>query len=143
MADQDLPISGKDTRLQFLVKGVPQAVTNQITSFTASRTVSEIMTKTIGSSTVFIDQEPEGWEGTFEVAAATVAIDDVMDAVDAAQRARLPNSLQLVDVTNYRNGTSNSWIYPDIKINYERTVRRTQATVIRITWKTGLARISL
>lgn len=143
MSDQDLPTSGKDTRIQLMINGIPTVVVNQITNFSASRRVTEIETKPIGTSTVLIDQEPEGWDGTLELAQSTAAIDELIDAVDAAQRARIPNSIQIVDITNFRNGTSSAHMYPDIKIQYEKTVRRGQATAVRIPWKTGLARIPL
>lgn len=143
MADQDLPVSGKDTRLQLLENGVPVAVTNQITNFNASRKVSQIETKPIGTSTVLIDQEPEGWEGTIELNPSTPSTSDLIDRIDAAQRARIPYSLQLVNTTNYRNGTSTSHMYPDVKVQYEESTQRGQANKIRVPWVTGLARIVL
>lgn len=142
-ADTQLPITGKDVRAELLVAGVPILIADQCTMFTARRRVAEIETKVIGTSDVLIDQEPEGWEGDIEIAENRQGSDDFIDAVDAAQRARLPLSIQIVSTKNYRNGSSKTHIYPDIKVGYENTSRRGQAGQTRFSWKMGVARIGL
>ena len=142
-ADTDLPISGKDVRMELLVSGVPQAVADQVTSFTERRRVTQIDTKPIGTSVVYIDQEPDGWEGDIEYAESTPALETFIDAVEAAQRARLPFSIQITRTKHYRDARSKTHMYPDVKVNFESSTRRGQAGQIRMPWVSGVARIPL
>ena len=142
-ADIDLPISGKDVRMELLSLGVPVNVVDQVTNFTYRRKVTRIETKTIGTPVVYIDQEPDGWEGDMEFAESTPALEIFIDAVDNAQRLRLPFSIQITHTKFYRDGRSKSFLYPDVKVDFESTSRRGQAGQIRMGWVSGVARISL
>lgn len=142
-ADIDLPLSGKDVRMELLSLGVPLKVVTQVTNFTYRRRVTRIETKPIGTSVVYIDQEPDGWEGDIEFAEATPALESFIDAVDNAQRLRLPFAIQITDTKFYRDGRSKSFLYPDVKVEFESTNRRGQAGQIRIPWVMGVPRIAL
>lgn len=142
-SDTQLPITGKDVRAEILVAGVPIKVADQVTMFTARRKTTKVETKPMGTSTVYIDQEPEGWEGDIEIAENRAGSEDFIDAIDAAQRARLPMAVQIVSTKFYRDGSSKTHIYPDIKVDYENTNRRGQASQTRFAWVMGVARISV
>lgn len=142
-ADTQIPVTGKDTRAELLVAGVPVAVADQIVNFSAKRRVSRIETKVIGSSDVYIDQEPEGWEGDMELAVNRPGADTFIDAVDAAQRLRVPMSIQIVVTTYYRDGSSKTHVYPDVKVDFDSTARRGSANSVRIPWVCGVARLSI
>lgn len=141
-SDTQLPITGKDVRAELLVAGVPTKVADQVTNFSARRRTTRVETKPIGTSDVYIDQEPDGWEGELELAENRPGSEDFIDAVDAAQRNRLPMAIQIVSTKFYRDGSSKTHIYPDIKVDFESTSRRGQAGTIRYSWVMGVARLS-
>ena len=126
-ADQNLPITGKDVSVEVTVGGIPVFVIDQVVMFTARRVTSRIDTKVIGVSGIKIDQEPEGGEGDFELAVNSGGSDDFIDAVDAAQRQRLPLSIQIVSTKKFRTGVARTHLYPCLKVDYEETTRRGQA----------------
>jgi len=142
-ADTQLPITGKDVRMELLVAGVPVSIQDQVTTFTKRRVTTKIETKVIGSSTKYIDQEPDGWEGEIEIAENRGGAETFIDAVDAAQRVRLPNSIQITETKFYRDGSSRSFQYPDVKVDFESTSRRGQTVQTRLSWMSGVARIPL
>jgi len=139
--DTQLPITGKDVRAELLVGGVPIKVADQVVNFTARRRTTRVETKPIGTSTVYVDQEPDGWEGELELAENRPGSEEFIDAVDAAQRARLPLAIQIVSTKNYRDGSSVTHIYPDVKVDFENTNRRGQSSQIRYSWVMGVPRI--
>ena len=143
MSDLDLPSTGRDTKILISLDGVLKRIEDEVVAFTANPTWTEITTKPLGKPQVYIDIEPDGWEGTVEVAPSSHQLDELIDLVEAALRGRLPGLLVIQDTTYYRDLTSKTYAYPDVKFTaYERRVRRGEATTIQLTWKTGLGRLA-
>ena len=142
MADIDLPASGKDTSIRVVIDGVLKLLQDQVTRFTAKPTYDEIVTKPMGVSGSKIDKEFVGWEGSIELAVNTATLDEMMDAINAALIARVPVVINIVDTSHYRNATSKTYTYPDVKLDYDRSGQRGEAMKVTLGWKTGQNRIA-
>lgn len=142
MADTDLSATGKDTSITFSINGAPIQVQDKIKNFNADPMISETMGKYLGRSGSSIGQEFDGWEGTFEVDASTAALDEGFDLVVTAIIARTPVVLLITDTTYYRDGTSKTYTYPDVKITVGKKVTRGENTSHPVKWKTGSNRIA-
>lgn len=142
MSDIDLPSTGKDTQVRVIVDGVLKLIQDQVTRFTAKTTYDEIVTKNLGTSGSKVDKEFVGWEGSIELSVNTATWDAVMDIVNAALIARVPVLINIVDTTYYRDGSSKTYTYADIKLDYDRNVQRGEATKVNVGWKTGRNRIA-
>ncbi len=142
MSDIDLPISGKDTQIRVVVDGALKLVQDQVTRFTSKATYDEIVTKNLGTSGSKIDKEFVGWEGSIELSVNASTLDSLMDVINAALIARVPVLLNIVDTTYYRDGSSKTYTYPDVKLEYDRNVSRGESTKATLGWKTGRNRIA-
>ena len=142
MADTDLSATGKDTSVTFSINGAPIQVQDKIKNFNADPMISEQMGKYLGRSGSSIGQEFDGWEGSFEVDSSTAALDEGFDLVVAAIVARTPVVLLITDTTYYRDGTSKTYTYPDVKITVGKKVVRGENTTHPVKWKTGSNRIA-
>ena len=143
MPDLDLPVSGKDTQILISVDGVLVNVVDKVTSFNSRAVYDEIETKGLGTTERYIDKVPTGWEGDIELAVSRRTIDEIIDTIHAAQRARVPVLINIRSTTTYRNLTSKSYTYPDCKLDFESRERRGEARTVTLGWKTGLDRIAL
>lgn len=142
MADTDLSATGKDTSITFSINGAPIQVQDKIKNFNAKPMITETVGKYLGRSGSSIGQEFDGWEGSFEVDQSTAAMDEGFDLVVAAIIARTPVVLLITDTTYFRDGTSKTYTYPDVKITVEKKVTRGENTTHSCTWKTGSNRIA-
>jgi hypothetical protein len=144
MADENLPLTGKDVFLDITLAGVPQGLGVQATSFVERARFEEIETRKLGTSEIDIDQVHVGWEGTIEFAQSGRGLEILIDAYIAARRGRLPVLLTITRTKNFRDGTSIPHTYPDVKITgFESASRRGQAGTVSMPWKSGLDRIAL
>ena len=82
MADQDLPATGKDHRLELIFNGALQNVASDVVRFEARQRTTRVETKPLGTSDVDVDTIPEGWEGTLEVRMSSPQMDDLIQAIN-------------------------------------------------------------
>lgn len=142
MADTDLPVTGKDTSIVIIVGGTTQALFDQIEDFSAEQVVSTSIFRPLGTSTRKIDKEPEGYKGTFTVRTSTNAASLMEDILDAASRARLPTTVNIVRTTRYRNGTATTHIYRDCKLDFSSKMKRGEQDATTVNWDSGEARVA-
>lgn len=143
MADTDLPVTGKSTSITVLLGGVVKALTDQITSFSAKPSITEVATKNLGQSGSKVDTEFDGWEGSMEVSDSNGAASDIVDAMESASRLRLPLSVIITETVSYANGTSRRYTYTEVKIiSSDSSNSRGQARKITLGWKTGKQRVT-
>ena len=140
-ADIDIPISGKDVQMELLQNGAPQKFLGQVVNFTETVRLSEIETKPIGSSDVYIDQEFDGWEGEIELAQNSKQVEELIDLYVFNVRNRIPQNVTITRTKFFRDGTSNLRTYSFIRLNYSSTSRRGSAGAIRMSWKSGVTRV--
>lgn len=140
-ADTQIPISGKDVRMELLQNGVPQAFTAQVVNFTETVRYSEIETKPIGTSDTYIDQDADGWEGEIELAQNSAQVELFIDLYDFNVRNRIPQNVTITRTKFFRDGTSNLKTYSFVRLNYSSTARRGSAGAVRMSWKSGVARV--
>ena len=142
MADTDLSATGKDTSITISINGTPVAIQDKIKNFNADPMITEIVSKHLGRSGSSVSQEFDGWEGSFEVDSSTGALDSAFDTIVAAIVTRTPVVLLITDTTYYRDGTSKTYTYPDVKITVGKKVTRGENTTHPVKWKTGSNRIA-
>lgn len=143
MADTDLPVTGKSVSITVLLGTVPKRVTDQITSFSAKPSITEISTKALGQSGSFIDTEYDGWEGSIEIADSNGHADEIVDAMESASRLRLPLSLIITETINYADQSSTRHTYRECKItSSDASNGRGQARKVTLAWKTGKQRVT-
>mgnify|MGYP001562527744 CR=1 FL=1 len=143
MADIDLPVTGKDTKIVVTVDGALKLVADQVVGFDAEARYDEVTTKNLGVSGEKIDKELLGWGGTIELKAQAATLDEMIDVVNAALIARVPVLLSINDITTYRSGVVKAYTYPDVKLDFKASKRRADAQTVTIGWKTGRDRIAL
>lgn len=141
MSDANLAITGKDVSLELIVDAVPMKIVDKVTRFSAEAMYDTIEVKHLGSSDRDIDKEPTGWKGTLEISRKTSALDDMIDAYNLARINRVPTLLVISETVFYRDGTSSSHIYPDVKIDFATEAARGQASTVRLNWDCGTQRI--
>jgi hypothetical protein len=141
MADTNAA-SGQSASIQVIVDGVAVQIQDKVTGFTVKEKKTDIETKALGGSGTQIDQEFDGFEGSITVAASTAEVDEMMDTIRAAQIARVPVTVNIVGATAYRDASSKAYTYPDCKLTLETSVRRGEAIMHTLTWKTGKDRIA-
>src|SRR5687767_4984440 len=138
MADTDLPITGKDAKLVMLVEGTPVLIADAVVNSAAEEVLATIETEHLGTSDVDVDVEHKGWKGDLECSVKNSAIDEMVDAVALAGRNRTPLVINVVETERYRDGSSASYTYPDVKITAAAgSRRRGEVTTRRISWRTG------
>lgn len=141
MSDIDLPVTGKDIRLQLLVGGALVLVSDEVTEFEDSDENETIVTKPLGTSRRMVDKVHEGHSGTITLANARATIELLRDSINAARRNRVP---VLVNVTRrifYRDGSTIGHTYRDIKIDFSSSDSRGDTRTVTLNWETGEARI--
>lgn len=141
MSDVNLPKSGKDSKLELVVDGVPMGFTVSITRCSARAKYDTVEVKHLGTNDVDIDKEPIGWEGELEISVKDSGLDDFIDAWNLARRNRVPTLINLTNTKIFRDRSSVTHVYPDVKIEFGGDQQRGQADTIRMPWVTGLDRI--
>lgn len=133
--------TGQDVTVEFTVSGAIVGVADQITNFEENEELTDVDVKPLGRSGTKQDQEFDGHSGSFESATETGAVADYQDAIAAARELRVPLVININVKTRYRNGQVRSYVYPDVKLKFSRTIRRGEAVMDKVSWRTGKARI--
>ena len=142
MADTDLAATGKDTTVALSYDGATIAV-YEVTRERATPAFDEVVTKPLGKTTRNIDEVVTGWELTLEVDVTRKDLDELMDLIIAASRARVPGLLAVTVKTKYRDLTSKTYTYLDCKVSaYNAGGARGEARKSSLTVKSGMDRIA-
>ena len=142
MADIDNPATGTDTAITVTQNGALVQIQDRCAGFTADLQVDEIVSKHLGQSGSNNDQEFVGWKGTIDVTLSTAELDEFIDTIVASMRARVPMRNDIIERTNYRDGTSKQYTYPDCKFTVGKRMKRGEATTATLNWVTGRDRIA-
>lgn len=140
-SDEELGITGKDVSWEMLIDGVPLSVQGKITNFTETARYDVVETKHLGTNDVDIDHLPIGWEGDFEITSKTPALEQAIDAYNAARRNRVPTEAVLYCTKRYRDGSTHKSIYRCVQFNFETSGDRESVISHRVTWTSGVNRI--
>lgn len=142
MADQTLPTTGENTKVELVVDGVPMKVIDSVVSFSESAQYKKVESEHLGTHNVDLNNIPNGWSGELEVSRRDGSLDDFIDAYNAARRARLPVLITIVNTKLFENGTSRTHTYPDVKVDFETRQTRGQNVTTRLPWRCGVERIA-
>jgi len=143
MADTDVPVTGKDTKLSVLVDGAIKLVEDQIVNCTVKPMIDEVTTKVLGESGSKVDAEYAGWELEIEFAPSTSATDDIVDVLESSKRLGIPALVVVAVTTNYRDLTKKTHTYTNLVLTASsRSARRATAQSHSLTFKTGDQRIA-
>lgn len=137
----NVPINGQHVSVELVLNGVPVKVTDQVVNFTAKPEYQTIETRPLGSTGVKLDKIPDGWSGQIEVARSTAAVDDLIDAYNAARNAGIPVLINISQAVSYLDGTSRRYVYPDVVLDFDTSARRGESVNTRIDWRCGTDRI--
>ena len=140
MADTDLSIEGKDVKLTITLDGIIKRIADQVTNFSSKPVYDRKEIKTLGTADTQIDDVLVAWEGDIELAVNRKTIDEMMDTIHAAQRARIPVVVNIREQVNYRDGSRKTYIYRDCKVQISRSFRRGEASSFSLNWKSGTDR---
>lgn len=142
MADTDLPLVGTDTTITLLLDG--QIVNTVIvTRFSAEPQIETVTSKPMGTVVVYHRTVPEGWRVRFTMDVSRPDADEFLDAITAAEVARVPTEVSLISRDSYQNGTSKSYLYPGLKrTSSPRQTQRGQATTLEFEFMTGKQRLA-
>lgn len=142
MADSDLAATGKDTSVTVIYDGVVIGV-YEVTRERATPMIDEVKTAPIGTTMTQLDEIVTGWELSLDIAVSRKDLDELMDLIIAASRARIPGLLVLSVKTKYRDLSKKTYTYVDCKVSaYEVGGARAEARQGRLTAKTGQDRIA-
>jgi len=140
MADTDLPISGKDTRVQMTVDGVLTNVHDAITKFDSKPVYDEIQTKHIGVSGSKIRKVFSHREGSIEMTISRGEFDDIIDAVTSARIAGIPMVINVTENITYTDNSNRSYVCPDVKLDFDRRTERASSNTLSVPWTSGVDR---
>ena len=142
MADENLAITGKDVRVELLLDGFPQGVTDQVTRFTERPRYQTVESRKLGTTNVDIDTIPDGWEGEIEFDQNSATLEGFVDAYNLARRNRVPVLILITRTKYFRDGTSVTHVYQDVKITgLGSEAGRGSNVQKRLSWVSGLDRI--
>lgn len=143
MADQDLPVTGKDIRVQVVVNGQLVITSSQATAFEDSDDNEEIVTKPLGTSRRFIDRIFEGHSGSITFANSAPDLELIRDEINTARTLRLPIIVNVTRRIFYRNADSVAHTYSDLKVDFSSSDSRGEAREVTMAWTTGEPRVRL
>jgi hypothetical protein len=142
MSDTSLPATGKDVTVQILLNAVPVKVL-EITSFSEETQQDEVETKPLGTSERYIDHNPTGYSGSFEVSRSRKDLDEAMDLIRASSAARVPSDVSLIRTVKYRDGSTGKYLYRKVKLTMSTDTSRGEAVSTSVTWTSGVERLAL
>ena len=143
MGSKDHASEGVDQTVQVLVDGAPVNIYDLV-RFRARKLVQETTTRPLGTTSTKYDATPDGWELEMEVHENSAAAEELEDALDAAAVARQPVELSVVVTTRYTGSSSKSYLYRNCtRTAFEKSASRGEKNNIRLTLKTGEARIAV
>lgn len=138
MADTALAPSGSESSVSITLDGVPLLINAQIDTVSEEQVVSTMEHKPLGTTTVVIGQDFGGWQGRFGVKQASALIGQALDTIEAATRAGLPSVVTLVRTTRFRDLTSETYLYNNVKLSQSSGTRqRGQLDSVEISWRSG------
>ncbi|HYD02626.1 MAG TPA: hypothetical protein VEB22_15470 [Phycisphaerales bacterium] len=143
MAVKGQPIHGQHVRFELLLDGIPQDCAPQITELTKRARYDKVETKILGETSPLIDHVPTGWEGTATLAVRSKSLEQMINAYNFAKRNNLPVLLNIVEQVTYRDASSQTFVYPEIEVEFDLTAKRGSVVEIKIPWVTGKDRITL
>jgi hypothetical protein len=137
-----LGITGKDVTVGMSLDGVPQNIYDDVLSLEAEPMLEETSSSKLGKDGVDVDVEATGWRGTLEVEVSSSGPDELIDAIYLSMQSRLPYVISIGETTHYRDLTSKSYTYPNVKFTgIQKRSRSREKATITFNWKTGSARI--
>ncbi len=137
------PATGKDVKVNITVDGVSVGIIDTIERWQVEEVVTSIETKPLGRQGRTLDQEFDGWRGSFEVPMASDDVQVARDAIASARELRVPTVINIDEKYKLRNGQNKHWLYRDVKLTFATEVRRGEKVMQRITWESGNERIAL
>lgn len=141
MADTDLPISGKDITVTLTYDGSVIAAA-ELVEVEVEKMISTTKTKPLGTTSTLIDTQIEGWRLRMRLDASRPDAAELIDLVTSGEILRVPALMGLSLKESYRNLSSRTETYLDIKTtSYRKSHRRDEASREEITFETGLNRI--
>lgn len=144
MADTALAPSGSESSVSITLDGVPLVINAQIDTISEEQVVSEMEHKPLGTTTVVVGQDFGGWRGRFGVKQANNLLAAALDTIEAATRAGLPSVVTLVRTTRFRDLTSETYLYNNVKLSQSSGTRqRGQLDAVEIAWRTGDQRVAI
>lgn len=140
--DTDLPATGKDVSVTFTFDGAT-VKTYEVTEHRVEEMVERVDTKPLGTTKKLIDTVREGWRIRLTIAASRKDTDELIDIIDAAEELRVPSVMAIAITTKYRDLTSKTYVYPDVKrTSYGTGARRGEANQTTLEFETGVTRIA-
>ena len=138
----NLFVKGKDHAIEVVQGGALLNVIDSVTRFNADPTYDSIETKVLGKTGQTIERVPTGWSGEIEAKAKGPAIDDLLDAYNAALNTRTPIIVNITESVTYTDGSRRRFVYPCVQLEISKSTQRGESTVYRMAWVTGTERLS-
>jgi hypothetical protein len=140
MADTDLAIEGKDVQITITLDGAIKRIADMVTGFSANPVYDRKEYKLLGTTDTTIDDLLVGWDGTINLAVARKTIDEMMDLIHAAERARGASVVNIREQVNYRDGSRKTYVYRNCKLQIQRSFKRGETSSFTLNWKSGTDR---
>lgn len=138
----DLPITGKDVKIELIVNGVVQKIIDQVVNFSEDEASTTTETEHLGTDDVDVKKLPMGWRGEITLSRKRPGLDDFIDAYDLALRNNVPTLISITSTKYYADGSFRTHIYPDCVISgISTSAQRGQNVNTRLPWRCGKARI--
>lgn len=135
-----LSATGKDVVVNLTVAGV-RVDECAATDFSEAAQYDDIITKPLGKSFTEIDRSFTGWQGTITFVERDARLQALIDAYNFALANRLPAFLSITRTINYRDQTSITHTYIEVRIEFEMRAVRGETNTITVNWTTGKDRI--
>ena len=143
MADTSNPVSGSETIISLTLDGVPLLVNLQVDSVSEEQIVNEMEHKPLGTSTVFVSQDFNGWRGRIALKSANALMANALDVIEASARLGLPSYVTFMMIRRFRDLSVETRIYTNVKLSQSGGTRqRGQMDSADIAWRTGEQRIA-
>ena len=137
----DLPVTGKDTRVQVLIGGALVVTASEVTGFEDKDENETIVTLPLGTSQRRIDKIAQGHSGTITFANSDPDLEDIRDAINLANKNRVKIVINIRRTISYRGGQSRAHTYADVKVDFSSSDSRGEARAVTMAWETGEARV--
>jgi len=138
----NLPITGKNVKVELLFNGAVQKIIDTVLDFSEEERSQTVETEPLGTDDVEIRKLPKGWGGQITLSRKTAQIDDFIDAYNFALRNNIPVLISITSQKLFDDGTSRSHIYPDCVIDgISTSAQRSQNVTTRLPWRCGRERI--
>lgn len=140
--DSDLAATGKDVSVTFTFDGAT-VKTYEVVEHEVEEMIERTETKPLGTTKRLINTEPLGWRVRLTLDESRKDTEELVDIIVAAEELRVPSVMAVAITTRYRDLTSKTYVYPDVKrTSFRRTGRRGDAMRIVLELETGITRIA-